>query len=159
MDVGFSYSIEAGMPDVLDGTFTASFDLSITSTKSDTVTTMQVWSVTQPIEVPAMTTIKAQLIIEKVSVTGDWSAVYSFPDYAKLWCSNRVNGHYEWFVPAQNWLLQAYLRLQRQHVQPARLLRGLAARRRRRRPASLSARSARARAGEDAAWLVECDIC
>ena len=108
VDVGLSLSVKAGVPDVMSTTFTESFDFSLTSTDSHTVTTRQGWSVTQPVEVPAMTTIKAQLIIQKVSVTGDWSAVASFPDYAKMWCSNRVNGHYEWFVPAQNWLPQAY---------------------------------------------------
>ena len=108
VDFGLSRKVKVPVAEDVDEERVLSFDLSLTSTKSNTVKTTQGWSVTQPVEVPAMTTIKAQLIIRKVSVTGDWSAVVNFPDYAKMWCSNRVNGHYEWFVPAQNWLPQAY---------------------------------------------------
>merc|ERR1712228_902354 len=55
-----------------------------------------------------MGTMKAQLIIRKVIVSGDWTADIEFPNDAKLWCNNKVNGHYEWFIDAGSFLNPAY---------------------------------------------------
>ena len=104
VSTGIEISIEASVPLVLSATIKDTIKMSSTSTSSNSVSKQQTWKVSQGVRVPAKSTIKAQLIIRKVIVSGDWTGQISFPDYAKLWCNNMVGAHREWFVPAGNFV-------------------------------------------------------
>lgn len=105
VSVGLEISITEGVPDVMSSTFKETFSMSTTETSSKTLTTAQKWSITQPIKAPPRTTMKAELIITKTTVSGDWTANVNFPYDAKLWCNNKVgSGHYEWFIGASSFI-------------------------------------------------------
>jgi len=101
---GVEISLTEKVPEVLEDTFKESFSVSTSSSSTRKQSKTQHWSITQPVTVPKKTTMKVEMIITKVKVTGDWSAQVKFPEYAKVWCNNKKNGHYEWFVPGQNFL-------------------------------------------------------
>lgn len=98
--VGDSIKIKAGIPDIMDvtNTFSWSFDMSTQTSDSKTTTNSFTWA--GNIFQQAMTSTMVQFTITKESYSGAWEADIDLPYYAKLWCANRVNGHYEWFPPA-----------------------------------------------------------
>jgi len=108
VDVGYEYDIEAKVPLAFDETEKFTFKFSTTSSDTETSTSTQSWSAEQDVTVPAKSTVKLTWIITKETVTGDYSADINFPDYAKLWCNDKTNDHYEWFIPADEFLPAAY---------------------------------------------------
>ena len=80
------------------------------SSTANTKTQSQAVSARAPITVPAHSTIKATMTVQKQIVRGKFTATAHFPatGYAKLWCESQVQGHNEWFVPAADFLPDAY---------------------------------------------------
>lgn len=104
VNVGFSYKITAEVPLVMKEEFTESFSLTTSQTNTNTMTTSTGWKISQPVVASPRSTVKATLVIQKVTVSGDWSATLSLPEFAKVWCNDKVDDHYEWFIPSENYL-------------------------------------------------------
>mmetsp|Transcript_37228 Transcript_37228/g.100669 ORF Transcript_37228/g.100669 Transcript_37228/m.100669 type:complete len:336 (+) Transcript_37228:116-1123(+) len=108
VDVGYELDITVKVPLEFDSTEKFTTELSTTTTSTETSTSTQSWSAEQDITIPAQSTVKLTWIITKETVTGDYSADVNMPYYAKVWCNSQTNDHYEWFVPAENFLPAAY---------------------------------------------------
>mmetsp|Transcript_4123 Transcript_4123/g.6579 ORF Transcript_4123/g.6579 Transcript_4123/m.6579 type:complete len:182 (+) Transcript_4123:622-1167(+) len=108
VDLGFSMTVKAGIPDVMEASATTTFDIKTEESQSQSNSVTKKWSVNQQIQIPPHSTVKVQWVITKQTVTGDFKGTMKLPYYSKLWCAAKTNGHYEWFVPAPNYLPQAY---------------------------------------------------
>eukprot|EP00619_Florenciella_sp_RCC1007_P013248 CAMPEP_0205908428 /NCGR_PEP_ID=MMETSP1325-20131115/3207_1 /ASSEMBLY_ACC=CAM_ASM_000708 /TAXON_ID=236786 /ORGANISM="Florenciella sp., Strain RCC1007" /LENGTH=328 /DNA_ID=CAMNT_0053274629 /DNA_START=56 /DNA_END=1042 /DNA_ORIENTATION=- len=108
VDVGYEFDIEAKVPELFDETEKFTYKFSTTSSDTETSTSTQSWTAEQDVTVPAKSTVKLTWIITKETVTGDYSADINLPNYAKIWCNDKTNDHYEWFIPADEFLPAAY---------------------------------------------------
>merc|ERR1712232_1416139 len=104
VSVGAEISFTEKVPEIEESTIKATMKMDISSSHSSTASKSQGWKISQPVTVPARSTAKVELIITKVKVSGDWGAQVRFPEKAKVWCNDKVNGHNEWFVPASSFL-------------------------------------------------------
>merc|ERR1711939_373878 len=108
IEVGISVSMTVEVPLVMKSTFTESFKTTHSQTNTNTKTQSQSYSESVNVKIAPRKTMRATMIVTKQTVAGDWSTVAHLPGYTKLWCNDRVDGHYEWFVPAGVFLPQAY---------------------------------------------------
>eukprot|EP00998_Keelungia_sp_KM082_P005934 NODE_2216_length_1111_cov_51.555894_g2198_i0.p1 GENE.NODE_2216_length_1111_cov_51.555894_g2198_i0~~NODE_2216_length_1111_cov_51.555894_g2198_i0.p1 ORF type:complete len:313 (-),score=62.63 NODE_2216_length_1111_cov_51.555894_g2198_i0:92-1030(-) len=106
--VSNTLSITAKIPDLFSATESFTLTVDRTSTQAQTHTEEKSWSVSQEIKIPPRSTVKATFTVEKMIVSGQYQATMKLPNYAKLWCNDRVNGHYEWFMTADDFLSSAY---------------------------------------------------
>jgi len=108
--LGITASMTVGVPDVMSATFSETLTVTTSSSTANTKTQSQAVSARAPITVPAHSTIKATMTVQKQTVRGKFTATAHFPatGYAKLWCESQVQGHNEWFVPAAGFLPDAY---------------------------------------------------
>jgi hypothetical protein len=83
---------------------TTTFSLSVSDSLgvSQTSTTGDLWSVSQIVTIPPMSTVKLVWTIATTTTTGNYQATVVLPDYARVWCSDKTQGHNEWF-----WFVQA----------------------------------------------------
>lgn len=103
-NIGESLEISASVPDIMSvkETFSWSFDWHETDTDSETTTDEFSWN--ESITNKANTTTLLQVTISQESYSGEWQAEIGLPYYAKIWCNDKTNDHYEWFIPAGNFM-------------------------------------------------------
>jgi len=104
VEIGYTYSITVHVPLVMDETESFSFKWSSTESKTTTKTTEKSWSIIQDVAAPPMSTMKVTTIVKKAKYTGNYHAHMELPYYAKIWCKDKIDGHYEWFDEATDFL-------------------------------------------------------
>jgi hypothetical protein len=100
INAGMSESITAGLPATMKETTTFSLSVSESLGVAQTSTTTDLWSVSQTVTIPPMSTVKLVWSIATTTTTGNYQATMVLPDYARVWCSDKTQGHNEWFVQA-----------------------------------------------------------
>jgi hypothetical protein len=100
INAGMSESITAGVPATMKETTTFSLSVSDSLGLAQTSTTESLWSVSQTISIPPMSTVKLVWAVATTTTTGNYQATMVLPDYARVWCSDKTEGHNEWFVQA-----------------------------------------------------------
>jgi len=108
--LGITTSITVGVPTEMSATFSETLTVTTSSSTASTKTQSQAVSARAPVTVPAHSTIKATMTVQKQTVRGKFTATAHFPvtGFAKLWCESPVHGHYEHFMPAIGFLPNAY---------------------------------------------------
>jgi len=100
LSIGESLKITGGEPAIMSAEVSFSVQFDMSQTRSWTETSTQTFTFQTSIPVEAGSTTMAKMTIAKASYKGTWEAQVDLPFYAKLWCSDKTNGHNEWFVPA-----------------------------------------------------------
>lgn len=100
MSIGESLKITGGEPGLMSEEVSFSVNFDMEQTRSWTDTSTQKFTFESTIPVAAGSTTMAVLTISKSAYSGTWAAQVDLPYYAKLWCTDQTQGHYEWFVPA-----------------------------------------------------------
>jgi len=104
--IGYSVSVTAGLPEVcqVNDDFSMSISLSDSETQSGSDT--QTWSVSQTINIPPFSTIRAEMIVSTGQFNGEYTTTLTLDPntFGSIWCNGPVNGHYQWWVPPPDFL-------------------------------------------------------
>jgi len=108
VSTGISEKFTVGLPGEFSSSTTISLDFSSSEGSTTTATSANSWTQNQQVKTPAKSTVKATMVVRKMTASGDFSGTMNLPDYARLWCHSDTNGHREWFVPADMFMPQHY---------------------------------------------------
>jgi hypothetical protein len=97
-----SVAVEVSIPAVCKVTESFSTTISFSTTNSQTKSSSKTWTVEQDITIPPMTTVKAQMVIERTHFNVPYTAHIRFEGTGMAWCSSQRDGHYCWFPWASN---------------------------------------------------------
>jgi len=100
-------SVKIGRSLHVDGSFelvkaggNLSWNMDLSKSTTTTVSTRDTFNFADPVPVMAKSTTMVQFTTTKEKISGTWEADISLPYYGKIWCDHKVQGHWEWFVPA-----------------------------------------------------------
>jgi len=99
ISIGVEISATEGVPAVASSTQKVTVNLSFSSTQSKTVTNTQTWSVNTIVNIPAYSSIKADIVIGTQSYDINFTASVMLNGYVAIWNNDKVNGHWLWFIP------------------------------------------------------------
>eukprot|EP01139_Manchomonas_bermudensis_P002516 Amastigsp_a4961_3.p1 type:complete len:284 gc:universal Amastigsp_a4961_3:935-84(-) len=99
LSIGVEISATEGVPAVASSSQKVTVTLSLSSTQSETVTNTQTWSVNTIVNIPAMSSIKADIVIGTQSYNINFTATVMLNGYVAIWNNDKVNGHWLWFIP------------------------------------------------------------
>jgi len=104
--VGFSVSVDAGIPFICETHDDFSMELSLNETKTQTGSDSKSWDVSEQIGIPPMSTVRVDLVITSGNFNADFTNAITFDpnSYGDIWCYDTVSGHYEWFIPPSTFL-------------------------------------------------------
>jgi len=99
LSIGVEISATEGVPAVASSTQKVTVDLSLSSTQSKTKTQSQSWEVDTIINIPASSSIKADIVIGTQSYDIKFTAAVNLHGNVAIWNNDKVNGHWLWFIP------------------------------------------------------------
>lgn len=99
VDIGVEISASEGVPDVASSSQKVTVSLSFSSTQGATVTNEQSWEVNTIVNIPAMSSIKADIVIGSQSYNINFTASVILNGSVAIWNNDKVNGHWLWFMP------------------------------------------------------------
>jgi len=99
ISIGVEISATEGVPAVASSTQKVTVTLSFSSTQSKTITNTQTWSVNTIVNIPAYSSIKADIVIGTQSYDINFTASVMLNGYVAIWNNDKVNGHWLWFIP------------------------------------------------------------
>lgn len=102
---GVSMEITAGVPNVMafKEAVQWKWDWSKKTSKTYETTKTLSYENSHIEEEPGKSTM-VELNVTAETYTGDWKARIKLPHYAKVWCSDKKNGHNEWFIQAKHFM-------------------------------------------------------
>jgi len=102
LSIGVEISATEGVPSVVSSTQKVTVTIGLSSTQSQTTTNTQTWQVSSPINVPADSSVKADMVISTQSYSINWTAAVLLQGYVAIWNNDKVNGHWLWFHPIES---------------------------------------------------------
>ena len=99
LSIGVEVSATEGVPAVASSSQKVTVTLSFSSTQSKTVTNTQTWSVNTIVNIPANSSIKADIVIGTQSYNIDFTATVMLSGWVAIWNNDKINGHWLWFIP------------------------------------------------------------
>lgn len=107
LSVGVEISATEGVPAVASSSQKISVSLKLSSTQGATNTNQQSWSVSNPVQVPAQSSVKCDMVINAQTYNINFTQQVSIDGYVAIWFNDKVdwnnNGkyHYLWFIPIE----------------------------------------------------------
>ncbi|MBJ6110772.1 ETX/MTX2 family pore-forming toxin [Hymenobacter sp. BT523] len=102
LSVGIEISATEGVPAVASSSQKVTVTLGLSSTQGQTKTNTQTWSVNSPINVPANSSVKADMVISTQSYDVNFTQAVLLQGSVAIWNNDKVNGHWLWFIPIQS---------------------------------------------------------
>lgn len=99
LSIGIEISATEGVPAVASSSQKVTVSLSLSSTQGATSSNTQTWQVNTPINVPANSSVKADMVISSQSYDVNFTASVLLQGYVAIWNNDKVNGHWLWFHP------------------------------------------------------------
>lgn len=99
LSIGVEVSATEGVPAVASSSQKVTVTLSLSSTQSKTTTNTQTWQVNTPINVPANSSVKADMVISSQSYDIKFTESVLLQGSVAIWNNDKVNGHWLWFYP------------------------------------------------------------
>jgi hypothetical protein len=97
-----SMEVEVSVPEIVKVKDSFSTTITMSTTNTQTKQSTKTWSVEQDITIPAMTTVKASMVVERVKYNVPYTAQIRFTGYGMAWCNEKRDDHYCWFPNAAN---------------------------------------------------------
>ena len=102
LSIGVEVSATEGVPNVASATEKVTVTLSLSSTQGQSTSNTQSWTVNTPINVPANSSVKADMIISTQSYDVDFTEDVLLQGSVAIWHKDKVNGHWLWFIPVES---------------------------------------------------------
>jgi Clostridium epsilon toxin ETX/Bacillus mosquitocidal toxin MTX2 len=99
LSLGVEVSATEGVPGVASVGVKVTATFSLSSTQSNTTTNTQTWQVNTPINVPADSSVKADMVISSQSYNINFVQSVLLQGSVAIWNNDKVNGHWLWFYP------------------------------------------------------------
>ncbi len=107
LSVGLELSGTAGAPGIMTTGFKETITFSFSSTQGKSTSTLQQWSVNDPVVIPAQKSVHCQMVIATQAYDIDWSAACVIKGSVAVWFDDWIDiaggsdVHHLWFVPIE----------------------------------------------------------
>lgn len=107
LNIGLEFSSTVGLPDTAQSSTKVTVSLGLSSTQTTNHTSTQSWTETCPVNVPADSSVKCDLIIDTASYDINFTASVLLSGYVAIWFKDKVavnpnDKHWLWFIPIAN---------------------------------------------------------
>lgn len=101
LKLGAEVSIDAGIPEVIEGNIKISTELNLASNQEKSSLETDTFKVSHEISIPPKTRVKATMTITETEVEVPWTADMYVTGWLALWLETKCRGHWLWFLPIE----------------------------------------------------------